>query len=83
MAHGYLLVSFAAGLFVDPAPGPVPADYGVDNLRFLTPVKPGEELTVPLTCKQISPRGARSTARSAGTPWWPTAKASRSPPTTS
>jgi oxepin-CoA hydrolase/3-oxo-5,6-dehydrosuberyl-CoA semialdehyde dehydrogenase len=33
------------------------ANYGVDNLRFLTPVKPGEELTVTLTAKQISPRG--------------------------
>jgi oxepin-CoA hydrolase / 3-oxo-5,6-dehydrosuberyl-CoA semialdehyde dehydrogenase len=57
VAHGYLLVSFAAGLFVDPAPGPVLANYGVDDLRFLTPVKPGEELTVTLTAKQISPRG--------------------------
>jgi oxepin-CoA hydrolase / 3-oxo-5,6-dehydrosuberyl-CoA semialdehyde dehydrogenase len=58
VAHGYLIVSWAAGLFVDPAPGPVLANYGVDNLRFLTPVKPGEELTVTLTAKQISPRGA-------------------------
>lgn len=57
VAHGYLIVSWAAGLFVDPAPGPVLANYGVDDLRFLTPVKPGEELTVTLTCKQISPRG--------------------------
>jgi oxepin-CoA hydrolase/3-oxo-5,6-dehydrosuberyl-CoA semialdehyde dehydrogenase len=57
VAHGYLIVSWAAGLFVDPAPGPVLANYGVDSLRFLTPVKAGEELTVTLTCKQISPRG--------------------------
>jgi oxepin-CoA hydrolase/3-oxo-5,6-dehydrosuberyl-CoA semialdehyde dehydrogenase len=57
VAHGYLIVSWAAGLFVDPAPGPVLANYGVDNLRFLTPVKPGDELTVTLTCKQITPRG--------------------------
>ena len=57
VAHGYLIVAWAAGLFVDPAPGPVLANYGVDNLRFLTPVKPGEELTVTLTVKQISPRG--------------------------
>jgi oxepin-CoA hydrolase/3-oxo-5,6-dehydrosuberyl-CoA semialdehyde dehydrogenase len=57
VAHGYLIVSWAAGLFVDPAPGPVLANYGVDNLRFLTPVKPGEQLTVTLTAKQISPRG--------------------------
>jgi oxepin-CoA hydrolase/3-oxo-5,6-dehydrosuberyl-CoA semialdehyde dehydrogenase len=57
VAHGYLIVSWAAGLFVDPAPGPVLANYGVDNLRFLTPVKPGDALTVTLTCKQITPRG--------------------------
>jgi oxepin-CoA hydrolase/3-oxo-5,6-dehydrosuberyl-CoA semialdehyde dehydrogenase len=56
VAHGYLIVSFAAGLFVDPAPGPVLANYGIDNLRFLTPVYPGDELTVTLTCKQITPR---------------------------
>jgi oxepin-CoA hydrolase/3-oxo-5,6-dehydrosuberyl-CoA semialdehyde dehydrogenase len=56
VAHGYLIVSFAAGLFVDPAPGPVLANYGLENLRFLTPVYPGDELTVTLTCKQISPR---------------------------
>jgi oxepin-CoA hydrolase / 3-oxo-5,6-dehydrosuberyl-CoA semialdehyde dehydrogenase len=56
VAHGYLVVSFAAGLFVDPAPGPVLANYGLENLRFLTPVKPGDELTVTLTAKQISPR---------------------------
>jgi oxepin-CoA hydrolase / 3-oxo-5,6-dehydrosuberyl-CoA semialdehyde dehydrogenase len=55
-AHGYLIVSFAAGLFVDPAPGPVLANYGLDNLRFLAPVYPGDALTVTLTAKQISPR---------------------------
>ncbi|MCP8938488.1 phenylacetic acid degradation bifunctional protein PaaZ [Alsobacter sp. SYSU M60028] len=57
VAHGYLIVSFAAGLFVDPAPGPVLANYGVDNLRFLTPVYPGDTLGVRLTCKEINPRG--------------------------
>ena len=56
VAHGYLIVSFAAGLFVWPAYGPVLANYGIDNLRFLTPLKPGDEMTVTLTCKQISPR---------------------------
>jgi oxepin-CoA hydrolase/3-oxo-5,6-dehydrosuberyl-CoA semialdehyde dehydrogenase len=56
VAHGYLIVSFAAGLFVDPAPGPVLANYGLDNLRFLTPVRFGDALTVTLTCKQITPR---------------------------
>ena len=56
VAHGYLIVSFAAGLFVDPAPGPVLANYGLENLRFLTPVNPGDSLTVTLTAKQITPR---------------------------
>jgi oxepin-CoA hydrolase/3-oxo-5,6-dehydrosuberyl-CoA semialdehyde dehydrogenase len=56
VAHGYLIVSFAAGLFVQPDFGPVLANYGVDNLRFLTPLKPGDAMTVTLTCKQISPR---------------------------
>lgn len=56
VAHGYLVVSLAAGLFVDPAPGPVLANFGVDNLRFLTPVKADDSLTVTLTAKQITPR---------------------------
>jgi oxepin-CoA hydrolase/3-oxo-5,6-dehydrosuberyl-CoA semialdehyde dehydrogenase len=56
VAHGYLIVSLAAGLFVAPEPGPVLANYGLENLRFLTPVKPGDELTVTLTAKQITPR---------------------------
>jgi oxepin-CoA hydrolase / 3-oxo-5,6-dehydrosuberyl-CoA semialdehyde dehydrogenase len=56
VAHGYLIVSFAAGLFVQPDFGPVLANYGIDNLRFLTPLKPGDTMTVTLTCKQISPR---------------------------
>ena len=55
VAHGYLLLSFAA-LVVQPDPGPVLANYGIDHLRFLTPVYPGDQLTVTLTCKQISPR---------------------------
>jgi oxepin-CoA hydrolase / 3-oxo-5,6-dehydrosuberyl-CoA semialdehyde dehydrogenase len=56
VAHGYLIVSFAAGLFVQPDPGPVLANYGLENLRFLTPVNPGDSLTVTLTAKQITPR---------------------------
>ncbi|HWS50500.1 MAG TPA: phenylacetic acid degradation bifunctional protein PaaZ [Microbacterium sp.] len=56
VAHGYLLVSWAAGLFVDPEPGPVLANYGLENLRFLTPVSPGDRIRVELTAKQITPR---------------------------
>jgi len=56
VAHGYLLVSWAAGLFVDPEPGPVLANYGLEDLRFLTPVVPGDSIRVALTAKQITPR---------------------------
>ena len=41
VAHGYLLLAWAAGLFVEPAPGPVLANYGLENLRFITPVAAG------------------------------------------
>ncbi|MDH4124364.1 MAG: phenylacetic acid degradation bifunctional protein PaaZ [Gammaproteobacteria bacterium] len=57
VAHGYLIVSFAAGLFVDPDFGPVLANYGVDNLRFLTPVNVDDSLRVRLSCKQKTLRG--------------------------
>ncbi len=56
VAHGYLLLAFAAGLFVDPQPGPVLANYGIDNLRFVKPVKPGDTIRVRLTVKQKTPR---------------------------
>ncbi|MCF6289323.1 MAG: phenylacetic acid degradation bifunctional protein PaaZ [Proteobacteria bacterium] len=56
VAHGYFIVSMAAGLFVEPSPGPVLANYGLDDLRFTEPVYPGDELTVRLTCKQKSYR---------------------------
>jgi oxepin-CoA hydrolase/3-oxo-5,6-dehydrosuberyl-CoA semialdehyde dehydrogenase len=56
VAHGYLLLSFAAGLFVDPDPGPVLANYGLDSLRFIKPVQPGETIKVRLTAKEKSPR---------------------------
>lgn len=56
VAHGYLLVSWAAGLFVDPDPGPVLANYGLENLRFITPVSPGDSIRVTLTAKKITPR---------------------------
>ena len=52
VAHGYLILAFAAGLFVDPAPGPLLANYGLDNLRFLKPVSPGDSIRVRLTVKQ-------------------------------
>ena len=56
VAHGYLLLSFAAGLFVQPDPGPVLANTGLDNLRFMKPVVPGDSLKVRLTVKHKTPR---------------------------
>jgi len=56
VAHGYFLIAAAAGLFVDPAYGPVLANYGIDGLRFVKPVKPGDRIKVRLTCKEKSLR---------------------------
>lgn len=58
VAHGYLLLSFAAGLFVEPKRGPVLANYGLEGLRFLKPVEPGEAIKVRLTVKSKAPRNA-------------------------
>ena len=60
VAHGYLVLSFAAGLFVWPDEGPVLANYGIDRLRFAKPTYPGDEIHVVLTCKrktQLDGRG--------------------------
>ena len=56
VAHGYLLVSWAAGLFVAPDPGPVLANYGLESLRFITPVTYDDAIRVTLTAKKITPR---------------------------
>jgi len=52
IAHGYFLLSAAAGLFVSPAPGPVLANYGLDTLRFIKPVGIGDTIRARLTCKR-------------------------------
>jgi oxepin-CoA hydrolase/3-oxo-5,6-dehydrosuberyl-CoA semialdehyde dehydrogenase len=52
IAHGYLVLSDAAGLFVVAEPGPVLANYGLDTLRFVKPVGLGESIQVRLTCKR-------------------------------
>ena len=59
VAHGYFIVSAAAGLFVDAAAGPVIANYGMDGLRFVEPVKIGDSIQVELTCKQKTPKQQR------------------------
>ncbi len=51
VAHGYFVLSAAAGLFVDPAPGPVLANYGLESLRFTKPVYAGDTIRAKLTCK--------------------------------
>ena len=56
VAHGYLILSFAAGLFVDAPPGPVLANYGLEHLRFVKPMKPGDSMKVSLTVKSKSQR---------------------------
>jgi oxepin-CoA hydrolase/3-oxo-5,6-dehydrosuberyl-CoA semialdehyde dehydrogenase len=52
VAHGYFVLSASAGLFVDPAPGPVLANYGLEGLRFVKPVYIGDSIRARLTCKQ-------------------------------
>jgi oxepin-CoA hydrolase/3-oxo-5,6-dehydrosuberyl-CoA semialdehyde dehydrogenase len=52
IAHGYFVLSAAAGLFVSPAPGPVLANYGLDSLRFVKPVGIGDTIQARLTCKR-------------------------------
>ncbi|MBY6068712.1 phenylacetic acid degradation bifunctional protein PaaZ [Leisingera aquaemixtae] len=56
VAHGYLLLSFAAGMFVQPDEGPVLANTGLDNLRFMKPISAGESIKVRLTVKKKTPR---------------------------
>jgi oxepin-CoA hydrolase/3-oxo-5,6-dehydrosuberyl-CoA semialdehyde dehydrogenase len=56
VAHGYLLLSFAAGLFVEPNEGPVLANTGLDTLRFMKPVVAGDFIKVRLTAKKKTPR---------------------------
>ena len=52
IAHGYFVLSAAAGLFVSPAPGPVLANYGLDTLRFIKPVGIGDTIQARLTAKR-------------------------------
>ncbi len=56
VAHGYLLLSFAAGMFVEPNEGPVLANTGLDGLRFMKPVQAGDSIKVRLTVKKKTKR---------------------------
>jgi oxepin-CoA hydrolase/3-oxo-5,6-dehydrosuberyl-CoA semialdehyde dehydrogenase len=59
IAHGYFVLSAAAGLFVSPAPGPVLANYGLDTLRFIKPVGIGDTIRARLTCKRKTDRNKK------------------------
>jgi len=61
VAHGYFLVSAAAGLFVHPAQGPVLANYGLENLRFIEPVGIGDTIRAQLTVKEKIKKEKRET----------------------
>jgi len=57
VAHGYFILSAAAGLFVDGSNlGPVLLNYGIDELRFTKPVYPGTEIQIRFTCKEKLPQ---------------------------
>ncbi|MDI2125655.1 aldehyde dehydrogenase family protein [Yinghuangia seranimata] len=65
VAHGHLVAAVATGMLVPPEPGPVLANLGLDNLRFLAPVRPGDPLTVTMTATRITahPRAGRGEVR--------------------
>jgi oxepin-CoA hydrolase/3-oxo-5,6-dehydrosuberyl-CoA semialdehyde dehydrogenase len=71
IAHGYFVLSAAAGLFVSPAPGPVLANYGLDTLRFVKPVGIGDTIRARLTCKRkIDRRKKDANGRGQGVVAW-------------
>ncbi len=70
MAHGYLRISAAAGMFVDPAPGPVIANYGLDNLRFVEPVPAGTTIQVKLTVRRKIKKARRGDEKPNGVVAW-------------
>ncbi len=63
VAHGYFVISAAAGLFVEPAKGPVIANYGIDHLRFIEPVAIGDTIQVNLTVKRKTKKTKRPEER--------------------
>ena len=60
VAHGYFILSKAAGLFVDPKKGPVLLNYGLDEARFIKPVYPGATIGVRFTVKEKLDQEKRS-----------------------
>ena len=70
IAHGYFVLSAAAGLFVSPAQGPVLANYGLDTLRFVKPVGIGDTIQARLTCKRKTDKPARKGQPGQGVVAW-------------
>jgi oxepin-CoA hydrolase/3-oxo-5,6-dehydrosuberyl-CoA semialdehyde dehydrogenase len=70
VAHGYFVISAAAGMFVEPSPGPVLANYGLENLRFIEPVGAGDTIRVKLTVKQKIKKAKRGDEKPNGVVVW-------------
>ncbi|NBC25050.1 MAG: phenylacetic acid degradation bifunctional protein PaaZ, partial [Bacteroidetes bacterium] len=71
VAHGYLVLSITAGLFVHPDPGPVLLNYGLEDLRFTAPVKPGDTIQARLIVSRKTARQKRETDdQPYGMVWW-------------
>lgn len=69
-AHGYFIISAAAGLFVYPNKGPVSANYGLEECRFLRPLYHNDTIYVRLTCKQKVDRDVASAEHPSGIVKW-------------
>jgi oxepin-CoA hydrolase / 3-oxo-5,6-dehydrosuberyl-CoA semialdehyde dehydrogenase len=71
VAHGYFVLSAAAGMFVYPSPGPVLLNYGLEDLRFIAPVAPGDTIQAKLIVKRKTRRQQRETDKEPyGMVWW-------------
>lgn len=70
VAHGYFIISAAAGMFVEPSPGPVIANYGLENLRFIEPVPPGTTIQVKLSVKRKIKKNPREDEKPNGVVVW-------------
>jgi oxepin-CoA hydrolase/3-oxo-5,6-dehydrosuberyl-CoA semialdehyde dehydrogenase len=69
-AHGYFILAAAAGLFVHPDKGPVAANYGLEDCRFLRPIYHNDTISVRLTCKQKIDRDVRGPELPSGIVKW-------------
>lgn len=69
-AHGYFIISAAAGLFVYPNKGPVAANYGLEEIRFLRPLYHNDTIYVRLTCKQKVERDQKGKEHPSGIVKW-------------